>query len=151
MVVGGTFDEFHRGHQALLEKAFEVGDQVMIGLSSDSFAQRIKKNHGVARYKTRLEELKSFLREKGVLNRAEIVPLNDPYGVTLSEGCAEALVVSRETEPRAHAINKRRQTKGLPPLHLIVIEMVAAENHTPISTTRIKQRKIDREGHLLNP
>jgi pantetheine-phosphate adenylyltransferase len=149
VIVGGTFDELHRGHKALLMKAFEVGDHVKIGLSTDNLARKLKKNHEVAPYRERLKELSDFLREQGVLNKAEIVPLKTPYGITLSKGCAETLVVSRETEARAREINQKRKAKGLPPLRVIVIDMVLAENHMPISSTRIKQKEIDREGHLL--
>jgi pantetheine-phosphate adenylyltransferase len=149
VIVGGTFDELHKGHKALLLKAFEVGDYVIIGLSTDRLAHELKKNHKVAPYEKRLRELRDFLEQQGLLNRAKIVPLKTPYGITLSKDCADALVVSRETEKRAKEINRKRRAKGLSPLHLIVIEMVPAENHGPISTTRIKRKEIDREGHVL--
>ena len=149
VAVGGTFDEFHKGHRTLLLKAFEVGEQVVVGLCSDEFVKRMGKPHSTASYKQRLEDLKRFLSEHGFLERAEIIPLNDPYGVTLSKGCVEALVVSRETEPRALEINLKREKLGLPPLRIVVIEMVPSENHAPISTTRIRRGEIDREGHLL--
>jgi len=151
VIVGGTFDELHKGHKALLLKAFEVGNHVMIGLSTDELALKLKKNHKVASYENRLKELKNFLKDQGLLKKAKIVPLETPYGVTLSKGCAEAIIVSRETEPRAREINQKRKAKGLPSLKVIVIEMIEAENHKPISTTRIKQKEIDREGRLLNP
>jgi pantetheine-phosphate adenylyltransferase len=100
-------------------------------------------------YEQRLNELKKFLGKHGFLKRAEIIPLNDIYGVTLSKGCVEALVVSKETEPTAHQINEKRKEIGLPPLHVEIIDMVPSENHAPISTTRIYRGEIDREGHLL--
>jgi len=149
VAVGGTFDEFHKGHRALLSKAFEVGERVLIGLCTDEFVRRMHKPHPVDCYEKRLEELKNFLRSNGWLERAEIIPLNDRYGVTLSGGCVEALVVSRETEPVAHEINKKRKELGLPLLEIVVIDMVPAENHIPISTTRIRRGEIDREGNLL--
>ena len=150
MAVGGTFDEFHKGHRALLIKAFELGEQVLIGLCSDEFVKKLDKPHVTAPYEQRLEELKNFLREHDFLERAKIVPLNDVYGVTLSKGCVEALVVSKETELTAFKINEKRKELGLRPLDVTIIEMVPSENHAPISTTRIYRREIDREGHLLN-
>jgi pantetheine-phosphate adenylyltransferase len=146
--VGGTFDELHKGHKALLMKAFEVGEKVLIGLCSDKFVKSMLKPHETAPYQKRLEELKAFLNNQGFLERAEIIPLNDPYGVTLSRGCIEALVVSRETEKTAVKINEERAKRGLPPLKIIAIDMVPAENHKPISTTRIRKGEIDREGRL---
>jgi pantetheine-phosphate adenylyltransferase len=132
-------------------KAFEVGEKVLVGLSSDEFAEKLRrqKNHHIAHYKKRLAELEKFLKQNGFLERAEIIPLDDAYGVTLRRGCLDALIVSQETEYMAQEINKKREKKGLEPLKIIVIEMVPAENHVPISTTRIRRGEIDREGHLL--
>jgi len=149
VLVGGTFDEFHKGHRALIMKAFEVGQRVMIGLSSDQLARELRKNHDVATYEQRLKELRKFLRRQGVFDRAKIVPLDTPYGVTLSTTIAEALVVSKETEPVGLAINKKREASGLKPLELVVIDMVPAEDCIPISSTRIRHGEIDREGHLV--
>ena len=149
VAVGGTFDEFHKGHRALLQKAFEVGEHVLIGLCSDDFARKLRKSHRIADYEERLGNLQQFLRKLGASDRAEIVPLNDPYGITLSRGCVEAIVVSRETEPRAYEINEKRKAEGLPPLNIIVIDMVQAEDNVSISTTRIRRGEINHEGHLI--
>jgi len=149
VAVGGTFDEFHKGHEALLMKAFEVGKHVLIGVCSDEFAKKLNKPHTTASYTQRLKELKAFLNKYGLLQRSKIILLNDVYGVTLSKGCVEALIVSKETEPTAIKINKKRKEIGLPPLQIVVIDMIPSENHAPISTTRIHRREIDREGHLL--
>lgn len=149
VAVGGTFDEFHKGHRILLSKAFEVGEQVLIGLCSDKFFKKLNKPHPAAPYEERLKELKDFLREHGFLERAQIIPLNDVYGVTLGSGALDALIVSRETEPMGLAINEERKERGLSLLKIVVIDMVPSENHAPISTTRIHCGEIDREGHLL--
>jgi len=149
VAVGGTFDEFHRGHRTLLLRAFEVGERVMVGLCSDDFVKKLHKPHKTASYERRLEDLRVFLREHDLLGRAEVVPLNTPFGVTLSKGCVEALVVSRETELMALEINDLRRDRGLSPLEIVVIDMVPSENHSAISTTRIRKGEIDREGHLL--
>ncbi len=149
VAVGGTFDEFHKGHRTLLMKAFQISEEVLVGLTSDDFVEKLTKPHPTAPYKERLEELKTFLREHDFLERTTIIPLDDVYGVTLSKGCVEALVVSRETEPTALKINEKRKTIGLPPLYIVVIDMVPSENHVSISTTRIRRGEIDREGVLL--
>ena len=149
VAVAGTFDGFHKGHKALLAKAFEVGDYVLIGLCSDNLIKTMKKSHATASYTQRLSELKAFLLDVGFLKRAKIVTLNDPFGPALTSTNIEALVVSRETEPAAHEINKKRIEAGLFPLEIIVIDLVSSENRLPISTTRIRRGEIDREGHLL--
>jgi len=148
--VGGTFDEFHRGHRALLARAFDVGEHVMIGISSDEFVKKMNKPHTTAPYGERARRLKNFLRSCGILGRAEIIPIDDAYGgVLLSRDPIEALIVSKETEPIAVGINEKRKELGLNPLEIIVIRMIPSENHKAISTTRIRMGEIDREGHLL--
>jgi pantetheine-phosphate adenylyltransferase len=149
VAVGGTFDELHRGHKTLLDKAFEVGDKVVIGLSSDKFVSKMGKPHVTATYNERCIELKDYLKELGLAERAEIVPLNDPFGLTISGKGLEALVVSQETQQTAEKINEKRREAGLLPLKIITVNMVPAENSTPISTTRIRSGEIDRNGHML--
>ena len=149
VAVGGTFDELHMGHKTLLERAFEVGNKVIIGLSSDEFVSKMGKPHETASYNERRKELGAFLEQSGLAARAEIVPLNDPCGLTISGKGLKALVVSRETQKTAERINEKRQEAGLAPLEIVAVNMVPAENNTPISTTRIRSGEIDRNGHML--
>ena len=149
MAVGGTFDLFHKGHRALLRKAFKVGNRVLIGLCSDDFVKKMRKPHGIASYAERLEELEKLLKKRGVLERAEISPLDDEYGLTLSDKRIDAIVVSAETEPRAHKINEKRKSLGMAPLPVVTVKMVLSEDFYPISSTRIWFEEIDREGNLL--
>ncbi len=149
VAVGGTFDKLHRGHKALLDRAFEVGDKVVIGLTSDSFVARLGKMHRTAPYNDRRRDLEAHLAKQGLADRAEIVPLNDSYGLTISSKGLDAIVVSQETEKIAWAINQKRQRAGEKPLQIVVVNMVPADNQRPISTTRIRSGEIDRNGHLL--
>ncbi len=149
VAVGGTFDELHKGHRALISKAFESGREVWIGLATDDFARTLMKNHHIASYAERCADLKVFLENRGFLNRAKIVPLNDSYGPSAVSGELQAIIVSQETSLRARDLNRIREKNGLQPLQIIAIDMVPAENHIPISSTRIRDEEIDREGRLL--
>ncbi len=149
VAVGGTFDKLHRGHLSLLGKAFEVGDKVVIGLSSDEFVSKMGKPHETAPYCERRKELEAYLKELCLDWRAEIVPLGDPFGLTISGKGLEALVVSQETQKTAETINEKRQKVGLAPLEIVAVTMVPAENNVPISTTRIRSGEIDRNGRML--
>ncbi len=149
VAVGGTFDKLHKGHRALLGKALEFGEKVVIGLTSDSFVAKMGKPHKTATYDERRRELEAYLSQQGFDRFTEIVPLNDTYGLTISGQGFDALVVSRDTLKIAYAINERRQKAGLTPLEIVTVEMVPAENDCPISTTRIRSGEIDRNGHML--
>lgn len=147
--VGGTFDVMHKGHWFLLEETFNVGDKAVVGITTDDFARSLKKEHEIDSYENRLEDVKEFLREKGYLTRAKLVPLNDPYGPTIESDKLEGLIVSEETESTAEIINRKRVEQGRRPLLIFVITMVLAEDGKPISSTRVRRQEVDRYGRLI--
>jgi len=149
VAVGGTFDELHKGHIALISKAFEVGDYVFIGLTSDEFVSKLHKTHKISAYNKRLTDLTGFLEKTEFKNRFEISPLYTAYGLTLNQTDLDALIVSQETVKTGESINEKRAQTGLTPLIIVEINLVPAENKTPISTTRIRAKEIDKEGRLL--
>ena len=147
--VGGTFDRLHRGHEALLLRAFEVGERVVIGVSSDAYVESMRKKHKVQPYEERVERIRRFLEERELGGRAVFVPLDDPYGPAVTDSRIEGIVVSEETEPRVKEINEIRRSKGMRPLKAFQIDTVLAENGKPISSTRIRLGEIDREGRVV--
>jgi len=143
VAVGGTFDKFHQGHRLLIKKAFQVGDQVLIGVTSDKFGG-IKGE--IEPCNVRMSNLNSLLKEQSnyIISR-----LDDPYGVTVEDETIDAIVVSPETEPTAFKINQIRQENGMKPLDIITISMVLAEDGKPISSTRIRKGEIDKVGTII--
>ena len=95
--VGGTFDVMHKGHWFLLEETFNVGEKAIVGVTTDEFVALMKKNHAVDTFDNRLSDVIEYLKEKGYLERAEIVPISDPYGPTIESDEIEGIVVSEET------------------------------------------------------
>lgn len=150
VALGGTFDGLHKGHKRLIEKALEIGEKVLIGVTTDEMLKREPKPHSVDGYGDRVKKLNVFLKEIGAIDRVVLTSLNDHYGPALRDGGIEVLVVSRETASRAREINRLRVKRGLKPLKLMVMNMVLADDGAPISTTRIKSGEIDSEGRLLH-
>ena len=46
--MGGTFDPFHIGHEALLQKAIDISQKILIGLTTDKRATATRPNYHVA-------------------------------------------------------------------------------------------------------
>ncbi|HYB67545.1 MAG TPA: pantetheine-phosphate adenylyltransferase [Candidatus Acidoferrales bacterium] len=149
VAMGGTFDSLHRGHRKLLRQAFAVGRKVMIGVTSDDFGRTLHKPHKLDPYERRKNDLERLLASWGVLSRARIVPLNDRWGPTVRVSGIDALVVSRRTVKTAYEINAKRKANGMKPLAISLIDLILAEDKRPISSTRIRRGKIDREGRLV--
>jgi len=144
VAVGGTFDRFHSGHKKLLEEAFNHGELIVIGVTSDMFGG---KKGNIDSCDRRMGNLNHFLATKH--SNFHIARLDDPYGSTIYEDDFDAIVVSEETEPTAIEINEIRRSKKMDVLDIIVIRFVYAEDGVPISSTRIRKGEIDTRGHLL--
>jgi pantetheine-phosphate adenylyltransferase len=149
VVVGGTFEYMHRGHMALLKKAFDVGDFVYIGLTSDRYVKE-KKGRKISSYLSRLERLRKEVRMLAgkTEHRYRIAKLEDRYGPAL-RGRFDAIIVSSETEKVAREINRIRRQEGIRELRIIKIRRVLAYDGKPISSYRIFRKEIDAEGRKL--
>lgn len=145
VVVGGTFDILHRGHEVLLKKAFDLG-KVTIGLTSNFLARKVKKRK-VRDFKYRKRELEDFIKKEFKV-KPKIIKIEDKFGSTLKEDF-DYIVVSPETYKTAILINKKRQKRNKKPIKIVKIKFVLARDGKPISSTRILQGKIDKEGRLL--
>lgn len=147
VATGGTFDHIHAGHRRLLEKSFEVGDHVIIGLTSDEFVAKFGKRPD-RDYATREKELRNYLETHFHDRKYTIAKLYDYFGPGIAEADVEALVASPETASRLALANELRAAKGFPPLALVTVDWISAEDGKPISSTRIRNGEIDEEGVL---
>lgn len=145
VAMGGTFDVIHKGHVALLSKAFEVSNKTIIGLTSDQLATKKDKKLWND-YSTRLKNLVSLIEQKFPNSNFHISKLDDDFGPAVLKDEVEALVVSEETSYQIQVLNKKRKEKNLSPVCGVIVPMVMAEDGTRISSTRIRNSEIDSEG-----
>jgi pantetheine-phosphate adenylyltransferase len=143
VAVGGTFDKFHDGHKKLLSTAFEIGNEIEIGVTSDAFGGL---KGDIDSCEERMSNLKTFFSDK---SNFVVVPLDDPYGTTIYDEDFEAIVVTEETEPTAVKINEIRVSKAMKPIDIVVVSFVLAYDGTPISSTRIRSGEINQSGNFI--
>ena len=143
--MGGTFNVLHRGHLALLDRAFEVADEVLIGITSDAMASAMKA--GVRPLEERRKDLEAYLRGRGGAWSVETIDRPDEHVDV--RGDIQALIVSPETLATGESINRGRKSRGLMPLRLVVVPHVIAEDFLPIAA--VACWPADADGRLLRP
>ena len=122
-----------------------MGELLIIGVTSNVFAGQ--KDGDIDSCNVRMSNLNEFLADKH--DNFHISRLDDPYGPTIHDENYDAIVVSEETEPNAVKINEIRVSKGMKPLDIVVVSFVLADDGIPISSTRIRQGKINQKGELI--
>ena len=134
-VIGGTFSTFHNGHKHFILKALSFVDRLIIGVTSDEFVKKLEKAHPVEEFETRVSRLENFLKNQNVLDRCEIIKIDDFMGPAGTRVDIEAIIVTDETLASALEINLHRVRNNLKPLSIIVIEPLLNDDYTPISAT----------------
>ncbi len=143
VVIGGTFEFLHKAHRVLIDKAFEIGSEVTIGITADGFKKGVSKD-----YEERAKRVDEYSRKFG--KKYRIVKINDIYGPTIEEDF-DAIIVSPETKKNAEKINAERVKNGMKKMQVVLIPMIVAEDLMPISSRRIRVGEIDEEGNRLKP
>ena len=146
--VGGTFDLLHRGHIELLRKGFSISSKVIIGLTSDELAKK-KGKELLNNYSRRYTVLEDAIRKNFPNANYEISKLESDFGPAVFEKNVEVLVVSEETAFQGQELNQLRNQRSAPLVEVMVVPMVLAKDGRRISTTRIKNSEIDKDGNIL--
>ncbi len=144
-VLGGTFEYLHAGHIKLLSTAFNIADEIVIGVTSDKMASQLRKR-AVRPFNERVAELRKMLESLSKGKKYTIVEINDPYGPSIVIRELDIIIVSTETFEGALKINEVRRSRGLEPLAIAVINLVETDAGYKISSTLIHNKKVDEWG-----
>ena len=146
--VGGTFNRFHDGHRALMDKVIETADaiegpvDVILYVTSDRLAQSTRRMK-VRPFADRALQVQQYLSSKGVNPELRILEKADYMDP--DAGPYDFLVCSEQTVPEEQ-----------PVCEVVTVAMVC-DDAGPISSTRIirndgikaMMRRANDEGHAL--
>ncbi|MGC8569790.1 pantetheine-phosphate adenylyltransferase [Caldivirga sp.] len=141
LALGGTFDTIHSGHIMILYTAVKYGERILIGVTSDEFAQSYK-SYKVKSFEDRVNALLTMLTRELQVDKDKVIisKINDPYGPAVSDNSIDGIVVSLETLPRAFEINNIRVKNGLDPLVIISIPIIKDGYGVKLSSTLIRSK-----------
>jgi len=146
-ILGGTFDRLHAGHKHFIEAAGKVSERVTIGLVADKFlGDRLHKDI-IEPYGVRKKELRQYLRSKNYDDKTIIYPLSDIFGPSLNDPDIDMVLAIEESIENAKVINRERVKRGLSELEIVVAPIIKADDGGLISSKRIRDGEIDRNGY----
>ncbi|XP_029312069.1 LOW QUALITY PROTEIN: bifunctional coenzyme A synthase [Cottoperca gobio] len=154
VVVGGTFDRLHGAHKTLLNISCLLANRrFLIGICDEAMLNKKVLKELVEPYSLRAQRLQEFLQDIKPSLQVQIVPLDDPYGVSVVDPLLQCIVVSEETRRGGEAVNRKRIENGLPALILHEIQLLKDAHHTEteeekISSSSLRSRLL---GTLLTP
>lgn len=146
VVLGGTFDHLHKGHRHFLDVALSHGKSVTIGLTTDAMNVHKQWSASILPYETRKEQLLSYLESK--VRTATIVPISDVYGGADTNKELDAIIVTPHSLKGANLINEKRKEHSLPQLPIEVAQFVNDTSGEILSSSRIRQGVVNREGDV---
>ncbi|MFH0979888.1 MAG: pantetheine-phosphate adenylyltransferase [Candidatus Roizmanbacteria bacterium] len=150
VVIGGTFDHFHKGHQALINKAFGIGKKVTVGIAQEKLYRNKLLSKTVESYTTRKKNLLTYIHNNFGHDRVKTRPFSEFTGGADKNRNIDAIVVSRFSYSNALKINQLRKKNNLPLLRIIIIKDVLADDGKILSSERIRVGEINREGKVYD-
>uniref|UniRef100_A0A087XVC3 Bifunctional coenzyme A synthase n=1 Tax=Poecilia formosa TaxID=48698 RepID=A0A087XVC3_POEFO len=154
VVVGGTFDRLHGAHKTLLSISCLLANRrFVIGVCDQAMLKKKVLKELIEPYSVRVQRLQEFLQDTKPSLQVEILPLEDPFGVSIVDPLLKCIVVSEETRKGGEAVNRKRAENDLPPLVLHEIQVLKDAHRNEIEEEKISSSSLRSRllGTLLNP
>jgi pantetheine-phosphate adenylyltransferase len=147
IILGGTFDRLHAGHEVFLDTAFKSAEKVIIGLTTPNVLKKIVRQDSIWPFDERKKAVEDFAKKYG--KEFSIIPIDDIFGPSTEIEDLDAIVATDETSHTCERINHIRERRGLKPLEIVHVPYVYSEDCRIISSSRIRRNEIDRHGQVL--
>lgn len=150
-VSGGTFDLLHVGHKEFLKEIINSSKKVLLGITSDEYINKNKNNLNIEKFSIRKKNVNNFLVSINARAKVKIVKINSAYDPYLEKDRRyDVIFVTANTKETAFKINKKRFEYKTPPLIIKVLEMKLSQDGKEISSTRIRNGEINRNGMVYS-
>lgn len=164
IIVGGTFDKIHKGHEALLNKAIELAqlyNGLLVVIVTADYLRPFK-SHPIRDYKDRVEDIRQYIISKPyhplfTFFEYSSTWTEDVWKIFEGKETQITLVCSEETYIGALEVNRQLRDANkynddgetYNQVTIVVVPIVIAEDGQRISSSRIHKKEIDLNGNKI--
>ncbi|MCQ2056394.1 MAG: inosine/xanthosine triphosphatase [archaeon] len=142
VAVAGTFNVFHSGHKAMVDRALSFDGEVYIGITSDEMARNSR--GFISPYYMRYNAVKGYVESRG--KACCLFKLEDVYGPPEIMRSIDVLIVSEETLKNGKKVVERFSSNKK--IELSVVKMVSKTDGSKISSTDVMNGVCSRSGDM---
>ena len=141
IILGGTFDRLHPGHEKLINAAIALGEKISIGLSSGELLVNKTLGNLIRPFEERRSGILDYVKETHGDVDIQIYPISDRFGGADIRDDFDAIIISEEPSVVANTVtlNKERKKNGLKSLCVIKLMMVLDESGKRYSSTTMRE------------
>jgi len=147
-IIAGTFDHLHKGHQKLLTIALKSAQTISCGLISNNLTKNKSLPSLIQSSPIRQQTLNRFFSSYS--NSINLFPLTHPLKPAITSTKFDSIIASTNTQNTVNQINQLRLKNHLKPLKPIIIDLIKSSDNQSLSSTRIRQGQINRQGYAYH-
>lgn len=146
LVVAGTFDHLHFGHQQFLTEAISQAETAWCGVAARWSKNQKLLPESIQTYRNRTSQLIQFLKAKKWLGKTRLFRLQNPYQPAISSQVIDSIAVTQDSLKGALLINQLRTISNLSALKILKCPLIKADDAKRLSSSRIRLGEVNRQG-----
>jgi uncharacterized protein (UPF0218 family)/phosphopantetheine adenylyltransferase len=149
LVLAGTFDHFHKGHQYFINSALSHTKKLSCGITTGWANKGKVLKQNIQNLSLRTKAFNNHLKQHKISSHVHWFYLHNPVGPAITNQF-DALAVTQDSLNGAKLVNQTRKANNAKPLPIVLVDLIQAQDQQKISSSRIRLGQIRRDGFVYH-